>query len=97
MIEKLSSVNETTRKFAQEVVDIVRNESLEAELKVTKLVNTFWNSNLLPEPTPPIQREIQESRHLNVKVTTVITNSLMFASIGDREEAIPEAHIKTFR
>ncbi|KAK4163739.1 hypothetical protein QBC43DRAFT_319118 [Cladorrhinum sp. PSN259] len=98
IISKLDRRDEITRDFCKEVAEVMRNESYEGRKGKAKMMDGFWSSKLLPPPR--LQEAVPDSpdqHKRNRMVEAAIANSLLFGDIGNREEAVPEAHKETFR
>ncbi|UKZ52607.1 hypothetical protein TrVGV298_006388 [Trichoderma virens] len=94
-MSKLHTIDETTRKFGEELVNVVDGRSSKAEGIVKYVLDSDW------KPSDAIRWQVQESRSNKAKLrheqrTQEVINSLPFESMLHREKAIPEAYAKTF-
>ncbi|KAF4466302.1 hypothetical protein FALBO_6836 [Fusarium albosuccineum] len=96
MMQNLDRIDETTRNFSQKLAEMLDNKAYKSREKADYFVSVIWDSKSLTDPTPPDTSKIADQTQIQ-KINTTIASSLLFDTIGARELAIPEAHIKTFK
>jgi hypothetical protein len=98
MMGIVSRLDETTRHFSDKVVDLVRGKTVEGQEQAHELVKYIlspkWDpGDVIEESVQPPRNQKEKLR--NARYTRMIQNSLLFETIGYREDAIPEAYLKT--
>ncbi|KAK3324886.1 hypothetical protein B0H66DRAFT_587764 [Apodospora peruviana] len=101
IIKLLDRNDETTRKFSEKLAEVMAKDTSRSQTLTERdrLVKRAWESKLLPHPNPAGLRlaDTLEQRQRTLAVNHSITSTILFGSIGDREEAIAEAHAATFK
>ncbi|KAL2289228.1 hypothetical protein FJTKL_02247 [Diaporthe vaccinii] len=90
--------HKATRKFNDEMIDLVRGRTQagrnQGQTMVKYIMHSKWDPReIIEESTRPAKSTAAKLR--NQRYTQTLVNSLLFETINHREEAIPEAYMRT--
>ncbi|KAK7698058.1 hypothetical protein SLS64_012936 [Diaporthe eres] len=90
--------HKATRKFNDEMIDLVRGRTQagrnQGQTMVKYIMHSKWDPReIIEESTRPAKSTASKIR--NQRYTQTIVNSLLFETINHREDAIPEAYMRT--
>ncbi|CAM1509518.1 Fc.00g032570.m01.CDS01 [Cosmosporella sp. VM-42] len=89
MIRTLTTIDETTRKFGDELVSLVQGGTTQSRQGVQDIVKAVLDSDW--KPSSAIHMQAQDEKSISSRdwrITNGIVDSLLFESIHHREEAI---------
>lgn len=97
-VSMVDEFHKATRKFNAEMIDLVRGRTQagrnQGQTMVKYIMHSKWDpSEIIEESTRPAKSTASKIR--NQRYTQTIVNSLLFETINHREEAIPEAYMRT--
>lgn len=96
---KLDEIDKNTRKFSESLVDMIRTRNSDGLEQAQSMADYVMKSksnpsrNILEEMSKSRSAELQER---DERLAGYAVDSLLFESIGHREEAIPRAALKTY-
>lgn len=97
-VSMVDEFHKATRKFNEEMIDLVRGRTQagrnQGHTMVKYIMHSKWDpSEIIEESTRPAKTTASKIR--NQRYTQTIVNSLLFETINHREDAIPEAYMRT--
>lgn len=97
-VSMVDEFHKATRRFNEEMIDLVRGRTQagrnQGHTMVKYIMHSKWDpSEIVEESTRPAKSTASKIR--NQKYTQTIVNSLLFETINHREDAIPEAYMRT--
>lgn len=97
-VSMVDEFHKSTRKFNEEMIDLVRGRTQagrnQGHSMVKYIMHSKWDpGNIIEESTRPAKSKSSKLR--NERYTQTIVNSLLFETINHREDAIPQAYMRT--
>ncbi|KAI1747396.1 hypothetical protein F4782DRAFT_521226 [Xylaria castorea] len=104
LMRTVKRIDETTRRFGADVVNLVQGQTRESRREAQAMVHYILDSEGLDSEwmpddykrLPTLDPVNMSAGSRNEKFATKIVDSLLFKTIGHREEAIPKAYGDTF-